>query len=101
MDKDKTFEYGGKYFEPLRKFNKKDGDFHKIAKNLKTDKELGFFVANYYDSQKFPYNYDDFYKACGNKDCDIFVCKENGKMYIPCQNELQRYEPKKEKQLER
>ncbi len=73
MVKDNSFEYGGKHFEPVRKFNAKDGDFHKISRNLRTDKELGFFEANYHNSQKYAYNYEDFYKAYGNKDCDIFT----------------------------
>ncbi len=96
----KEFEYGGKHFIPLRKFNARDCDFHKITRNLRTDKELGFFVANYHNSQKFEYSYEGFYKAYGSKDCDVFRCKENGKLYIPCMCELQNYE-QKEKNHER
>ena len=88
----KTFEYGGKHFVPVRKFNTQDGDFFKVTRKLRRDVELGFFADDYGHGQKFAYSYDDFYNAYGNKDCDIFKCVENGKLYIPCQYVLQRYE---------
>lgn len=101
MVKDNSFEYGGKHFIPVRKFNEKDGDFHKIVRNLKTDKVLGFYAADYHGRQRFEYSYDDFYKACGSMNCDIFKCVENGKVYVPCAYELQLYEPKVKDREER
>lgn len=40
---------------------------------------------------KYQYNYEDFYKASGAKGFDIFICKENGKQYVPCGHSLQEY----------
>ena len=37
------FAYGGKHFVPVRKFEKKDGDFYQITRRLKRDMEFGFF----------------------------------------------------------
>ena len=73
---DKSFEYGGHHFIPERQFTKREDDFFKITRRLKTDRELGFFAADYYGrgSQKFPYSYDDFYAAFTDRKCDIFRC---------------------------
>ncbi len=88
-----TFEYGGKHFAPVRKFGKKDGDFYQITRRLRSDREFGFFRADYYgkDSQKAEYSHEGFYAASTDKTCDIFRCVENGKLYVPCENELQEY----------
>lgn len=88
-----VFEYGGYHFIPERQFNKQENDFYKIIRKLRSDRELGFFVTDYYGkgSQRFPYSYDDFYAASTDKKCDIFRCVENGRLYVPCQNELQQY----------
>ena len=34
---DMTFQYGGKHFMPVRKFEKKDGDFYQITRRLRLD----------------------------------------------------------------
>lgn len=98
---EKTFEYGGYHFIPERKFRKQENDFFKITRRLRRDMELGFFAADYYGegSQKFPYSYDSFYAASTDKECDIFRCVENGRLYVPCQYELQQYDntPKRER----
>ena len=88
-----TFEYGGKHFIPVRQFNKKDGDFYQITRRLRTDREFGFFRADYYGkrSQKADYSHKAFYAASTAKACDIFRCVENGKLYVPCEYELQEY----------
>jgi hypothetical protein len=85
------FEYGGYHFIPERRFNQQDGDFFSITRKLNSDRELGFFAADYNNGQKFPYSYDDFYAASTDKKCDVFRCVENGKLYVPCQYELQQY----------
>ena len=97
---DKSFEYGGYHFIPERQFTKREDDFFKITRRLKTDRELGFFAADYYGrgSQKFPYSYDDFYAVSTDKKCDIFRCVENGRLYVPCQYELQQYMDEKQKE---
>lgn len=88
-----TFEYGGKHFVPVRKFEKRDGDFYQITRRLRSDRELGFFRADYYGkgSQIVDYSHESFYEVSTDKTCDIFQCVENGKLYVPCENELQEY----------
>lgn len=88
-----AFAYGGKHFVPVRKFEKKDGDFYQITRRLRRDMELGFFRADYYGkgSQKADYSHEGFYAASTDKTCDIFRCVENGKLYVPCEYELQEY----------
>jgi len=56
--------------------------------------ELGFFDDDYYGkgSRKAAYAYQDFYAAATDKECDIFQCLENGKLYVPCTHELQQYQ---------
>lgn len=90
---DMTFEYGGKHFVPVRQFTKEDGDFYKITRKLRSDLELGFFQADYYGegSKKVDYSHKDFYAASTDKTSDIFRCMENGKLYVPCEYELQEY----------
>ncbi|GHU35770.1 hypothetical protein FACS1894105_05020 [Clostridia bacterium] len=40
---------------------------------------------------KTEYSHEKFYAASGDSQADIFKCVENGKLYIPCENELFRY----------
>lgn len=89
----RAFAYGGKHFVPVRKFEKRDGDFYKITRRLKRDLEFGFFRADCYrkDGQKADYSHEGFYAASTDKTCDIFRCVENGKLYVPCEYELQEY----------
>ena len=37
--RDMTFQYGGKHFMPIRKFEQKDGDFYQITRRLRLDVE--------------------------------------------------------------
>ena len=41
----------------------------------------------------------DFYAASTDKKCDIFRCVENGRLYVPCQYELQQYMDGKQKEI--
>ena len=75
------FEYGGYHFFPLRRFAKGEGDFFALSKRLESDPSVG--LSEYKERQKFPYSYDDFYKAATNPNYDIFCCVENGKSYVP------------------
>ena len=90
---EKTFVYGGKQFIPVRQFHGKEGDFFAITCRLRTDLELGFFQEDYYGkgSKKADYSHESFYAASTDKNCDIFRCLENGKLYVPCEYELQEY----------
>ena len=75
----KVYEYKGKHFVPVKKLEKGD------AINLWSDKELGL---SKYEWKKEEYSYEEFYKAMENSEADIFLCKENGILYIPGENEL-------------
>lgn len=88
-----AFEYMSYHFIPVRQFNKKE-DFFTVTRRLKSDLELGFFDDDYYGkgSRKAAYAYQDFYAAATDKECDIFQCLENGKLYAPCTHELQQYQ---------
>ena len=93
-DMDKSFKYGGHNFIPLRQLNKSESENIKLVMSkLRSDIDLGFFADKSLSrkNQKFSYSYDAFYDAATNKDCDIFKCVENGKLYIPCENELFEY----------
>ena len=80
-----TFEYGGYHFTPYRRFRKNEGDFFKISRRMRSDRELALST---YDWRKVDYCYDSFYEASTDNNCDIFLCEENGKLYVPCLNEL-------------
>lgn len=41
-----------------------------------------------YKWKKRTYSYDGFYAASPVKDCDLFLCLENGQVYLPAANEL-------------
>ena len=83
------FEYGGKHFRPERHFRKNE-TFMVIAKHQRTDLELGFCEKGYAYPSKYPYTHESFYEAA-KSDYDLFRCLENGKLYIPCEHDLQEY----------
>ena len=92
--RDMTFQYGGKHFMPVRKFEQKDGDFYQITRRLRLDAELGIFREGYClteDEGIVPYSPEAFYQKSTDKTCDIFRCMENGKLYVPCEYGLQEY----------
>ncbi len=83
------FEYEGKTFTPYRVFTEEEQaqDLSEMSKVLASDKDLGFADMSYPDS-KVPYSREEFYEAAGRMTCDIFLCEDNGKLYIPGENEL-------------
>jgi hypothetical protein len=83
-----VFEYGGHHWRPHRKFEKRDGDFNKQMDHASSDRSLGIAT---YDWGKTEYSHASFYAASGESEADIFRCVENGKLYIPCENELFQY----------
>ena len=91
METKKTFEYGGYHFIPERTLEGKENTFEAVTKRLRTDPELGFCKSNYAYHSKYPYSHQSFYDAATDKNCDLFRCVENGKLYIPCTNDLQIY----------
>lgn len=89
-----TFFYGGYHFVPVRCFEKHEGDFFVLTKRLEMDPELG--LSAYKERQKYPYHHEDFYAASTHKNCDIFLCVENGRLYVPGTRELFIYHSPKE-----
>ena len=98
-----VFEYGGYHFKPYRQFRKGEverrleGDSRpwKIdaayaMRNMSSDFGLGLST---YDWKKdgTDYSHKGFYTASGNSDADIFMCVENGRLYVPHENELFQY----------
>ena len=82
---DGRFEYQGYHFEPVGAL---PADWQKSAgKSLVSDPTLG--ISGYFGS-KHPYSHDSFYAASGST-ADVFRCAENGKYYIPGENELFEY----------
>ena len=96
----RTFEYGGYNFFPVRRLEGAESGFFAISRRIAIDPELGFCEEGYAYPSKFPYSYDDFYKAAGSKEYDLFRCVENGKIYIPCHHDLQIYREEKNKTFE-
>jgi len=98
-----AFEYCGYHFTPYRAFYagetdrplegdsrpwKKDAAY--AFRNMKSDFELGL---SKYEGKKAgrDYSHKGFYAASGNSTADIFRCIENGRLYVPCENELCQY----------
>ena len=96
----RTFEYGGYNFFPVRKLEGAESGFFAISKRISIDAELGLCEEGYAYPSKFPYSYDDFHKAAGGHEYDLFRCVENGKIYIPCHHDLQIYREEKNKTFE-
>lgn len=83
-----TFAYGGYHFVGYRKFNKweQKSSLLALSKYLTSDRELG--ISAYEQWSKVDYSHKAFYEASPDKRIDIFRCLENGKLYIPGENEL-------------
>lgn len=97
---DGTFAYGGYHFTPYRRFSKEEQESSLYtlvhSYQLTSDRELG--MSTYDQWKKVDYSHRAFYEAAGDKTCDIFRCVENGKLYVPCENELFIYtEPTQQK----
>jgi hypothetical protein len=84
------FEYQGFHFEPMGKVK---GDFFSITRNC-ADPLLSKSDKWQNDNPLFrvckTYSHEGFYLAAQSED-DIFLCKEDGKIYIPAENYLFRY----------
>jgi hypothetical protein len=55
---------------------------------MKSDHEIGIAT---YEWGRTDYSHASFYAASGDSEMDIFKCVENGKVYVPCENELFEY----------
>lgn len=96
------FEYGGYHFIPERQFTKAENSILKIAQRQRLDLELGFCKPDYEYESKYPYSHESFYAASPDKECDLFRCIENGRLYLPCESDLQEYveQPKRDRRTE-
>ena len=74
----KDFKYNGYTFRPL---GDKNMSFEAACRRISSDRELGMSTYEWSKGEK--YNYEAFYKASGNSQSDLFLCLENGKVYIP------------------
>jgi len=108
-----VFEYGGYHFKPHRQFRKGEvtrqtkgdtrigkTDAAYAMRNMSSDRGLGL---SQYDWKRdgTDYSHKGFYAASGNSDVDIFMCLENGKLYVPHEKELFHYkEPQQKKKPE-
>lgn len=91
------FEYNGYHFEPVRKLKESEKkDICTFSKHIRSDRELGICDYNV-DWKKHNYSWKDFYSASNDSQLDIFLCVENGKLYVPCEHELFRFEEKEHK----
>ena len=90
--KKEPFEYGGYHFIPERRFTEEEINFIAISRRQRIDKELGLCKPGYSYESKYPYSHESFYAASPDKKCDLFRCVENGKLYLPCDNDLQEYQ---------
>ena len=77
------FIYKRYHFEPHGQILPKMS-FTDISKKLKSDKKLNF---NKYKGGN-GWSYEEFYKKSSDKEADLFLCLENGLIYIPGENEL-------------
>lgn len=89
-----AFEYLGYHFIPYRQLTKAESGFSKISKRLASDPMLGMCT---YKWRKADYTWSGFYGASGDSKCDLFICEETEKVYIPCENELFIYRERQKK----
>lgn len=85
-----VFEYGGLHFAPVGLISQ-TLKFETITKNCETDTDIKAWCKDYENvkgTPKIEYRYEAFYKASNKSDADIFKCIENGKFYLPADNEL-------------
>lgn len=91
------FEYNGYHFKPVRKLKESEKkDICTFSKYIRSDRELGICDYNV-DWKKHNYSWKDFYSASNDSQLDIFLCAENGKLYVPCEHELFQFEEKEHK----
>ena len=79
-----SFEFRGYHFTAVGMLPK-GYDINEISKVISSDQELG--MSNY-DWAKHTYSHYSFYLASGDSHADLFRCLENGKVYLPGDNEL-------------
>ena len=84
---DGSFEYQGYHFEPVGVFPK-EMTFSEISEGTISNTELGMTTGA---DAPHPYSHQQFYEAAHDVNADLFRCLENGKLYMPGDNELFEY----------
>lgn len=77
--KTNKFKYNGFTFKPIRKLKLTEMGYKDFE--LRIDYSIQLPLDE-------PYNYEQFYKAAENSPMDVFLCLENGKYYVPCNDGL-------------
>ena len=82
----RVFKYGGYHFIPGTglKLPGRDRDCA-ISRRQRTDKELGLCRPGMLMKANIHYSHKGFYAASPDKECDLFRCLENGKLYLPAE----------------
>ena len=83
----KSFEYNGYHFEPTG-ILPAGRTLKEISNETISNNALGMSA---YEGATHPYSYEAFYNAANSSSADIFKCVENGRLYIPGENELFEY----------
>lgn len=87
VENKRVFLYGNHRFCPYRGLQAFEMAMAYITRNSRSDPALGI-AAGDYPYTKEAYTPDDFYKAANAEKCDLFVCLDNGRLYLPAENEL-------------
>lgn len=80
--RDEAFIYCGFTFYPYSQLSE-SMDLKEISSylySMRNEKEMQEIIGRW--------NYEEFYRASGNSQYDLFLCKETGKLYLPGRNEL-------------
>lgn len=78
MSSQKVFRHGDLHYIPYRCLNKQE---------LKGDFAIRHCQTDAFQNER-SYNYEDFYAGSTEQECDLFLCVENGKLYLPGENYL-------------
>lgn len=81
------FEYGGKHFCPYRLFTKAEDTLDFISRHTARDNDLGL-TDKPNAGDKSHYDHSAFYERSSIKNCDLFICVDNGKLYCPGEKEM-------------
>lgn len=86
---DEIFEYGGYHFIPYADFRfNEDRCEQRLVHSIFSEDIPGLFsdVEN-----RAAYNEGKFRAASSVMGCDLFLCVENDKLYLPCDKDLKEY----------
>lgn len=81
------FEYGGKHFCPYRLFTKAEDTLDFISRHTARDNDLGLTDKPNAGDKSY-YDHSAFYERSSIKNCDLFICVDNGKLYCPGEKEM-------------